>query len=897
MRYLLIVLITLLSASNIAYSQTIRGLVLDSLKTEPVSYASIRILNKIDSTYITGAITDEKGAFLLPLKQGSYIIDISCMGYIRNIQNIKVGERKELSLGNFYLRSAEYVLDQAVIIASVPDVIVKGDTIEYNADSYRVGEDALLQDLIKRMPGIEVSSDGKLMANGKLISKILVDGKEFFDNDIDLALKNLPASMVNKLQLFKEQSDMSKITGFKDGNAEQVLNLTVKDGVKKTVFGNFKLGYGTDNRYSNKFNANYMEDDNQFALIGNLNNVTDDFEYSGISSQYDGITKERNINSNFNIQNGKKLSVGGNIKYDDNDNLFVMDSDTKTFIETGNRLSTQSSSSNNRKKNLSLSLNSKWKPDSLTTIFTRFGVSTGTSDDLRSSKSSSYIQNTKDTTSAWSNYKTTGDQNNINGSIIIGRKLNSKGRNISLNLSGSVRKSTDTGTNYSETFYQLLGEKKILDQHLNISSDGNNWGMQLSYVEPLGKNHSLLLSYSYREEFSKRDRLTYRRDGEGEYSIIDTAYTRSSSAKYANQRISIGLQSIQEKYEYNIGFNVEPTSSRNHTYMKDSTIEKQSQHITNFSPTLKFTYRPSSNVNFDFDYYGTTEFPTLRQTSSDTIDVDALTKMYGNPDLKPSFDHNVSMYYQVSNYEKGAFFMITASGNYIVNKIVDYTLIDEYGNVQNSYRNVKGNWGMNGGIIFNTPLRNKKFTVDNSSFAYFVRNMGYSNGFKNITYNLTLSESFSVNYRSENFNQKLQANLALNITRNNLTEDGDLGSANLGFRSSTYIKLPWSLEIQNDLSYTYNKGYAATFDKTELLWNLSLSKQFLPKKAGTIKLQCYDILADRNNLARVVSGNYISDTKTNMIGRYVLLSFNYRFNILKGAGSSSANTDTYNYDY
>lgn len=876
-----------LCLSVTANSQTITGVIRDSLKNEPVTYASIRLLNSQDSTYVAGAITNDSGEFRLSAKKGDFILDISCVNYNRCYYPLHIKDRSNIDLKPILLQFAEYNIGEAVVVAPVPDIVVRGDTIEYNADAYRVGEDALLQDLIRRMPGIEISIDGKLMANGKIISKILIDGKEFFDNDIDLALKNLPASMVNKLQLFKEQSDMSKVTGFKDNNAEQVLNLTVKEGMKKSVFGNARVGYGTDDRYANKFNANYMEDDNQFVVIGNLNNVTDNFEYSGVSSQYDGITKERNLSGNFNIQRNSKITVGGNIGYEDNDNLFKMDSNTQTFIESGNRMSTQSSSSNNRKRNLTFSMNTKWTPDSLTTVYARIGISTGTSDDIRKSSNLSYIQNEKDTTSGWSDYITQGDTHNFNGSLVVGRKLNSKGRNISLNLTGSFRGSEDNGTNYSFTRYQALNSTKVLDQQLDISSSGNNWGVTFSYVEPLDKHHSLQFSYNYRQDYSGRDRSTFRRDGEGEYTVIDTAYTRNSLSRYSTQRFNIGFQSTHEKYEYNIGFSVDPTRSKNRSSVGDSIIEKQTQSVVNFLPTFKFTYRPKSNTTFDFDYYGSTEHPTLRQMSSDTIILDALSRTYGNPDLKPSFDNNISMYYQVSNYEKGSFFMITASGNYIVNKIVDYTVIDPQGNTESSYRNVKGNWGMNGGIMFNTPLRNKKFTVDNSSFAYFVRNIGYSNGAKNITYNLTLSESFSVSYKSENFDQRLQANLAFNITRNNLSHDGDLGTSNLGIKSSTMIKLPYDITLQNEIGYTYNHGYSTAFKNSELLWNIAVSKQFLKKKAGTVKLQCYDVLRDRNNLVRVVSGNYISDTKTNMIGRYILLSFNYRFNILNGKASSS----------
>ncbi len=890
-------LFILFSVAISSYAQNVTGIVRDSLHREAIGYASVRILDIKDSTYIKGAVTSSNGKFTISQAKGDYIIDISYMTNTRYAKKIRLEDKQTLDLGTIYLGEATYMLGEAVVVAPVPDIVVKGDTIEYNADAYRVGEDALLLDLVRKMPGIDISSDGKLMANGKIISKILIDGKEFFGNDIDLALKNLPASMINKLQVFKEQSEMSRVTGFNDGNGEQVLNLTVKEALKQSVFGEGRSGYGSNGRYSNKLNAHYMLDDNQYSLIANYKNITDDFEYSGSSSQYDGITKNGEVGFNFNALRSEKLNVGGSLHYDNNNNVFEMDSNTKTFIETGNRLSTQSSATQSIKRDLSLGLNMKWTPDSLTTIYARMNVNTGTSDDIRHSTNFSYVQGLQDTTSGWTDYKTRGDTHNLNASIIFGRKLNSAGRTISASLNGATRGGASYGTNYSPVFYQASNKTTVIDQELSINNIGNNWGFMISYVEPITKHNSVKVAYTYRRDYSDRNRLTFRRDGEGEYTIVDTAFTRKTTSDYTTQRINVGFQSAMEKYEYNIGFNIDPSTSSSKTMMQDSIIEKQKQNVVNFFPTFKFTYTPKNNVTFDFDYYGSTEQPTLKQISSDTIIIDALNRTYGNMDLKPSFDNTFSMYFQKSNYEKGSFFMITGGGNYIFNKIVDYTTIDEFGNVESTYRNVSGNWGLNGGIMFNTPLRNKKFTIDNSSFGYFVRNIGYSNSVKSVTYNLTMSESFSISYRSDKFDQRLQANISYNITRNNLPNQEGMNTSNYGLKSSTLWKLPYDIAIQNEISFTYNKGYAENFQKSEVLWNLSVAKQFLKKKQATAKLQCYDILDDRNNLMRVVSGNYISDTRTNMIGQYFMFSFGYRFNITNKSARNAADAqsaDDYN---
>lgn len=892
MRYFCTIFFLLIVVTH-SYGQSVRGTVYDQQSNEAVSYASIRLLSAKDSTYVSGTITSVEGHFNIPANRGTYYFEISFMGYEKYRRTISLTDSlPSLEMGRILLKNSSIMLDQATIEAPIPNIQVKGDTIEYNASGYHVEEDALLQDLIERIPGIEISSDGKLMANGKPISKILVDGKEFFGNDIDLALKNLPASMINKLQLFKEESEMSQITGFKDGNSEQVLNLTVKDDLKQSIFGNAQVGYGSSDRYANKINAHYMLDGNQMSIVGNMNNVNDNFEYSGGTGQYDGITDNKKIGININSESHEKFKIGGNVRYERNSNLFEMNSNTQTFINSGNRFNEQYSSSNGIKKDLGLGLKMKWTPDSLTTIYARVNASVGDSEDIRKGTSRSYVQNQKDTTAGWSDFVTKGDANAFNASVVFGRKLSSKGRTISLTFNGSIRNGSSKGKNYSETTYQSNLNPKIIDQQLSIDNYSDSWSISASYVEPVGKDNLIQIAYNIRKDYTRNLRDTYKKDPEGEYSLIDTAYTRRNLLSYTTQRFSVGFQSTREKYQYTVGFNVDPTRSSNITNMRSVLIEDQKQNVLNVSPTFKFTYNPKSSMTFDIDYYGSTSQPTFSQLSSDTVIIDALSVAYGNPDLKPSYENNLNMYFQTSNYAKGSFFMISMGANYIVNKIVDYTTIDKNGNTKSSYRNINGNWGLNGGIMFNTPLANNKFTIDNSSFAYLTRNIGYSNGIKNTTKNLALNETFSISYRDKAIDQRLQINLACNLTQTNLPTLEGLNTASYGFKSATNIKLPLDISLTNDLSYTYNYGYSTEFQNAEFLWNASITKQFLKKKQATLKFQCYDILNDRNNVIRTVTGNYVSDTRTNMIGRYFLFTLNYRFNFFQG--NTSADVDDVN---
>lgn len=875
--------------SLLSYAQSVSGIVEAEKDREPVGHASVRILNEKDSTYITGAATSEKGTFNIKLSKGRFILEISYLSYKAYHKNFTLtDENPHLDLGVIKLKENSILLNEAQVVATPPDITVKGDTIEYNALAYTVGEGAMLLDLVKTIPGIEVDSKGQLMANGRPITKILVDGKEFFGNNLKIALENLPASMINKLQLFKEQSELAQITGIKNtGSNEQVLNLVVKEELKRSFFGDIKAGYGSDGRYSNQVNGHYMIDENLYSVIGNMNNVTNDFEYSGGGSgQYDGITKTEDMGFTFSSQQSKKVKIEGNVLFESNNNRFEMESNTRYFIPTGDRMSTQSSSTTSIRKDLSTRMRLLWTPDSLTTISSRISMNTSNNDDINRSNSKSYQINQPDSTLGWSNYFTDNNAFNINGTFMVGRKLNNKGRNISMSLSATLRGNNSTGSNLSNTIYQESGVNKILDQELDNTNRLKNWNIALMYVEPLNKDNSLIVSYNARRENSVWDKNTYKRDGEGEYSKIDKEYTRNTKSDYLTQRLSFNLQSVKNKFEFNLGISIDPTSSKSKIMVVDSIIEDQTQNTINISPTFRLTYSPKNSMSLDFSYSGNSEKPTLKQLSPDTVIINPLYKMYGNPNLKGSFTNNVSIYFLKSNYEKGSFLTVSAGGSYVLGKIVDYTETDNQGNTRSTYRNVDGNWSGNFNFTFSTPLKNKKFTVSNTFYSYYYRNIGFSNGVKNITHSLTSGESVRVGYRSDKIEQSLSAGLMYTLTRNK----EDMNIRNYSLNSSSNIKFPYRITLQNEIGYTYNNGYSKDFKKSELLWNASLAKSILKNK-GTIKVQCYDILKQRNNISRVPAANYVSDTRTNMIGRYLMLSFIYKFNIIKG-GSGNESQDT-----
>ncbi|MFR9165512.1 MAG: TonB-dependent receptor domain-containing protein [Dysgonomonas sp.] len=659
------------------------------------------------------------------------------------------------------------------------------------------------------------------------------------------------------------------------------MNLVVKEDYKRNLFGNVKAGYGSDDKYSNKLMANYMNEQTQASLIGNMDNAGggDDF-MMGYFSPYSGIDENKSIGANFNINKSSKFKMGGNVRYSDNSNLLETKSSTTSFNPS--YLNEQNSSTKNDRNNLSLGMNIEWRPDSLTTIYARTSASFSDSKDKTKSdfqKLSFSSQN--DTTQGWTERYTKNNGNALNASLTVGRRLSENGRTLTLSLNATSRNEDGDGRNNSVTKYPT-GNDAVIDQVLNNDNKTWNWGTTVSYVEPITSKNSIMLSYSIRQNKMDRDRKTFKKGLSGEYDIIDRDYTRRTKNFYISQNINLSFQSLLGKYEYTIGLNVDPSYSRSKVAMQDSVIEDIKQHVVNYSPSVRFSYKPNDNTSLNIDYSGATSFPQLNQISADTVILNSTSKYYGNPDLKPSYSNNLNIYYQKSDYESGRFLMISGGLNYTFNQIVNYAKIDTTSankwNEETTYRNVDGNWSANLGISYNTPFRNKKFTFDTNTYGYYYRNIGFSNGEKNITNNLSINESVSLRFKTEKIENRLQLGYGLSITNNNNDIQGDMNVSNFSASNSTSLQLPYDFSIQNDISFTYNSGYSSDFKKTEVLWNASVSKSFLKKKAGLLKVQFYDILKDRTNVTRKVLGNEMSDMRTNTVSRYFLLSFTYRFN-------------------
>lgn len=888
----------------------VTGGVVDEQNQTPIEQATVRLLQIKDSALVRGVASSRTGGFTLKnVKAGNYLLSVSFVGYDPLYQRLQItGKINPVHVGKLKLHDGGVHLGEAVVIGKAAEVVVRNDTLEYNADSYKIAEGSMLEDLLKKMPGVEVDKDGKVTVNGKEIKKIMVDGKEFFSDDPKVASKNLPSKMVDKVQVLDKKSDMAKMTGFDDGEEETVINLTVKPGMKQGWFGNAFAGYGSKERYEVNAMVNRFVNNDQITLLGGANN-TNNMGFSdlastmfggggggrrGIGGAGSGIMSSGNGGLNFSKEFNSKMTLGGNARYSHSDN------DARSKSSKENILPGDSSSFDNNQSvshtkddNIGADLRMEWQPDTMTRFILRPSFSYS---QTRSSEFSEFntIGGLRDTVNAGnSSYLSEGNGYNTSLNLDFSRKLNSKGRVFSASLSGSISDSDTKGSNFSDIAYfrnEDAKKNEIIDQQFRNDNTSYNYRVYVSWVEPIGHNNFLQATYSFSQRKQESLKKTYIPDEEGMYTILDTAYSQSYRNDFISQRASLSFKSQRTKFNYTVGINIDPSYSSSRNFVGDSTLSKISRSVTNLSPMAQFNYMFDKRTHLRIVYNGRTSQPSVSQLQPVADLSDPLNIRIGNPDLNPRYTNNLSIRFQRFVPEKQRAFMVMTDGSYILNDIVSYTTYNkETGGKTTTYKNVNGNYNANVRIMMNTPLKNKKFSVNSSTMASFANSNGYINEEKNTNQNINVSERFGIDFRSSYLDIGATGDVRYNGTHNSLQKQNNQNTWNYNVGGYTTLYLPWNFKIESDITWATNSGYGNGFKQNEILWNASASKSFLKNNQGTLRFKIYDLLHQRSNISRSVTANYIMDSEYNTLSSYFMFHFIYRFSIFKGgAGMKDA---------
>lgn len=630
--------------SPMAFAQqsgvNVTGSVVEQGSDTPIEQATVRLLNVKDSAMVRGVVSARNGSFTLKnVKKGSYLLHITFIGYDPLYQPLQItGKKNPVNVGKLELSDGAIELGEAVVIGKAPEITVRNDTVEYNADSYKVTEGSVLEDLLKKMPGVEVDSEGKITVNGKEVKKVMVDGKEFFSDDPKVASKNLPAKMIDKLQVLDKKSDMAQMTGFDDGEEETVINLTVKPGMKQGWFGNAYGGYGSKDRYEGNAMVNRFVNNDQITFMGGANN-TNNMGFSDLASTMfsgmgggggrrggfgagSGITSSGNAGLNFSKEfKPDKLTLGGNTRYSHSDNDARSKSDRQNILP-GDSSSYDNSEAMSRTKsdNFGVDFRLEWKPDTMTQLIFRpsFSLSHSMNDNFSDATT---LDNERDTvnTNKSSNYSESNGYN-LNASIDFSRKLNNKGRVFSATLSGGNSDSYSDGMNRSDIVYFNQTDalkNSIIDQRSRYDNKGFNYRAYVSWVEPIGHNNFIQATYSISQRKQEALKNVYNQDADGIYNVLDSAYSQSYRNNFISQRASLSFKSQRAKFNYTIGLNLDPSYSSSENFVGDTTLSKITRKVVNLSPMAQFNYMFDKRTNLRIMYNGRTSQPSMTQLHAD----------------------------------------------------------------------------------------------------------------------------------------------------------------------------------------------------------------------------------------------------------------------------------------
>ncbi len=895
-----------------AFSQEgfqVNGRLVDTLGN-PIARATV-------GAYIAGAkdtiktVSNNVGFFLIKgIPARKFVLMVTSVGYGTNLKALSIPEGEEvLKLDNYKLYP-EYSSLQEIVI-STPPIIVKEDTVEYKADSFRMKPNAMVEDLLKKMPGLEVDKNGNITAQGKTVSKVRVNGKDFFSGDPKAATQQLSADMIDKVQVIDDYGDLANVSGIKDGEPDKIINLQLKKDRNKGIFSRTSVGAGSSDRYALGTNVNFFNNNKQISVFGGANNNnTSTFNFDGggggggggggrgfqvrIGGNNQGgfggdeglrIANSLGVNFRNDLEN-KKGSIYGNYSYSTRETDVQQDVASQNFFQNTKFLNHQVSSSLSNSKSHRASLNFEWNIDSFNYVKFIPEFTTRASNSASNSLFD-YIRNDLDTTSKGSNNnKSTSVAPNFSGNLIFNHKFRKPGRNLSVNINGGYN-STDGEANKINVTNNYLPVKltSILNQNVFTDNNADNFSIRFNYSEPLMKGRFLDLIYQYGQSYNSNDRATYVVDPQG-LETFSTTLSNAFETDFLRQRIGANLRTVKKKYNYTLGLNAQPINQKGYSVSRDSAYNPIKR--VNLLPSANFAYNFTRNKTLRFFYNGDANQPSFSQLQPVKDISNPQYQTQGNPLLKPSVAHIFSTSFNNLNFLTGQTFFVGVNYNFTNNQIVNNTIrVGGSGSQLTTYENVDGNYSVSGFYNFSKPWNNRTYIISFNGTAAMNNNISLIDNQRNVGKNLLLAQGMKFEF---NWKEWLEIDFGgrygLNRVRYTLPGQQNVDYGSWTLTNNMRIDIPGGWVFRSDLEYIINRGLSSSVNQNIALLNSSFEKTIFKKKNGIFRISGYDIFKQNTSIARTINGNNIVDTRVNRLTRYFLMTFIYRFNKFSGAQTS-----------
>ena len=874
-----------------------KAILLDSLTKAPIEFATMHAKYVGDQEPRKYALTDTAGVGILQgLPTGRATITVEYMGYKqkRFTFDIKKGAN---DYGVLLMAEDNNMLDAVVVSAAANQMVIKKDTIEYNASSYKINDTDMLEELIKKLPGVEIDEQGNITAQGKTINKVMIDGKEFFLDDPNLATKNIPAKIVEKIRVVERKSEQAQFTGIDDGDEEMVLDLGIKAGMMQGWFGNLGGGLGnpmqggSDLKYEGAAMIGRFTDKTQISIIANGNN-TNNRGFSDVAGNMmggmrggggwmgRGVTTSwmGGVNANTNLKQ-KGSDLQGNLMYSGSDRLIEETKDRTTMLSGGKNLYSHESGYDKTYSD-GIRFGGEWdmKLSDNVSFLLRPNINIGRGEydsynefNTRTNADSTNRGHSKD-------YGT--NHNESVGTMMLWRfKFNKPGRTMSLNARYNYSNNESDGYNKSETFYfknNAIDSTSIIDQNVLRKENTNSINARLSYIEPLGKNFFIEGAYRYSYKKTDSDKNTYRMGEDGRYSVWDPTYSTNYENTFITQQAELNFMKQEEKYNITIGGNMQPSTTKSVGQGRDT-----SYSVVNFSPAARIDYRFSDSKFLRVRYRGRTSQPSINQLMPVNDNSDPLKITEGNPNLKPEFTHSLSTEYRTNNRAKFSFFSVGADFSLTQDDIVAKKYYREDGVMVSTYENTgKSVYSASGRIMLNTPIAKSNFSINSFTMVRYNNGISYvmSSGdwMENTTTNFNISEMLRLTYRNDWAEVIVGGRVNYRNAWYTVNSMEDVSTWTNSINGSFNFTIPGGLNLRSDINHTFYIGYDEGYNEPTTVWNAEVSKTLF-KNAATLKFKVYDILKQSRNTSVTTAENYVQNVTNNTLGQYFMVTLTWRF--------------------
>jgi outer membrane receptor protein involved in Fe transport len=890
----------------------ISGTATDSLTGKPMRTASVSLLAERDSAYVTANVTDGDGWFRIRnVSAGTYRLLVTFVGYRNASRTVVVQRSTPVNVGTILMQEQSGMLNEVVIKQERPPVTIKQDTLEFNAGSFKTEPNAQVEELLRKLPGVEVARDGTIRANGQAVNKVLVDGKPFFGNDPKMATRNLPADIVDKVQLYDQSSDQSQFSGVDDGNRERTINLTIKKDKGKGYFGQNALGAGKspgegDMRYQGRLNVNRFNNRNggpgrQVSVIEQANNLNQqnftlqeggggptfvggpDGGGNGNPQTPSNIIEVRAAGINYRnegakVRWGKRAEMAAS--YFANQAITTTDQHSKRDNILPERPFTSDQTNFSQNKATTHRFNGRFdfQLDSLTSL--RITPSIGLQSNKYNSLSNSVSHLADGTPLNSGNTKYNSDGDNYNGynNLLLMRKFRREGRSFSANVNTVLGREDATATNQSsQQFYDSLGQDPVENRVLQRNrQNGDNLQntLTLSYTEPLSLNKKIEFRYAYGNNRNGQRRNVFDFDEEtGTYDQPNSGLSNHFASIFATHKAGLTMQTKRLRYSYAVGFDLQNAGLKVENRSADTSASRSYTHLL---PSALFSYTFSGNRNLRLQYRSRVSPPTISQLQPVADNSNPLNVRLGNPLLKPEYYHNVTLTYNGSESSGERSVFMFASLNQSNNRISSATNISNSGAQTTQPVNAGGYWTGNGFLSLGRKISLLKLAATLTSNVNFTKSTSLINNENNVSNNMTLGQGLRI---QSNYNEKIEYGVSGRVSyqraKYSISSQQNTAYWSQYATADLHWQLPFNWVLTSDLTYTATTGRATGYNQQFTLWNAALAKRFLKGKQGEVRLQVFDLLNQNRSLVRNTSDSYVEDVQSKVLKRYFLVSFIY----------------------